>query len=156
MIQVQIPGWRDLNIDAVLIDYNGTIALDGKLIEGIAERLKALAEQTTVVVLTADMFGTAASELDGLPVDLRHIEPGSEAMSKRFIVDDFSTLRSAYIGNGANDEKALSSTSLGIAVIGDEGIFGPTLQAADLVVKSPLDALDLLLNPKRIVAGLRR
>ncbi len=156
MIQVQIPGWRDLNIDAVLIDYNGTLAVDGKLLSGVAERLTELAKQAKVVILTADTFGTVASELDNLPVDIRVIDPGSEAISKRFAVDDYGTLTTAYIGNGANDEKALSSTSLGIAVIGDEGVFGATLRAADIVVNSPIDALDLLLYPKRIVAGLRR
>lgn len=156
MINVQIPGWRTLNIDAVLMDYNGTLAVDGKLVDGVAERLTQLAEQAKVVVLTADTFGTVTAELGDLPVEVRVIDPGSEAMSKRFAVDDYGTLTTAYIGNGANDEKALSSTSLGIAVLGDEGVFGPTLRAADLVVKSPVDALDLLLNPKRIVAGLRR
>jgi len=156
MIQVQIPGWRDLNIDAVLIDFNGTLAVDGKLVDGMAERLIALADQAKVVILTADTFGTVASELSDLPVDVRIIDPGSEAMSKRFAVDDYGTLTTAYIGNGANDEKALSSTSLGIAVIGGEGVFGATLSAADIVVKSPTDALDLLLTPKRIVAALRR
>jgi soluble P-type ATPase len=156
MIQVQIPGWRDLNIESVLIDYNGTLAVDGKLVDGVAERLSALAEQTKIVILTADTFGTVTSELSSLPVDVRIIDPGSEAMSKRFAVDDYGTLTTAYIGNGANDEKALSSTSLGIAVIGDEGVFGATLRAADIVVKSPTDALDLLLNKKRIIAGLRR
>ncbi|GBE30387.1 MAG TPA: ATPase P [Bacteroidetes bacterium] len=156
MIQVTIPGWRDLNIDTVLMDYNGTLAVDGELVEGVAERIKALAEQVEIIVMTADTFGSTPDSLEELPVKLRKISAGSEAMSKRFIVDEFSTLTTAYIGNGANDEKALSSTALGIAVIGTEGVFGPTLMAADLIVTSPLDALDLLLHPKRIVAGLRR
>ncbi|MCB2210951.1 ATPase P [bacterium] len=156
MITIKIPGWRDLNIEAVLLDFNGTLAVDGVLIDGVAERLKALSEQAKLIVLTADTFGSASEQLADLPVEVRTIDPGSEAMSKRFAVDDFGTVSTAYIGNGANDEKALSSCSLGIAVLGLEGLFGHTMQAADIVVSSPLDALDLLLKPKRLIAGLRR
>ncbi len=156
MITIKIPGWRDLNIDAVLLDYNGTLAVDGVLIDGVAERLTALSEQAKLIVLTADTFGTVAEQLADLPVEVRTIDPGSEAMSKRFAVDDFGTISTAYIGNGANDEKALGSCSLGIAVLGPEGLFGQTMRAADIAVNSPLDALDLLLKPKRLIAGLRR
>ena len=156
MIEIQIPGWKDLTISTVLLDFNGTLAVDGKLLEGVAKRLTQLAEQVRVVVLTADTHGTALEALADLPVEVRKIDAGSEAMSKRFIVDEFGTIRIAYIGNGANDEKALASASLGIAVMAGEGVFGPTMSAADLVVTSPTDALDLLLHPKRVIAGLRR
>ena len=99
---------------------------------------------------------TASRALADLPVEVRTIEPGSEAMSKRFQLDAVGTMQTAYIGNGANDEKTVAAAALGIAVLGREGAFGATLAAADMVVSSPLDALDLLLNPKRLVAGLRR
>ena len=50
----------------------------------------------------------------------------------------------------------LEEAAVGIVVIGAEGAAAHTVQAADLVVTSPLDALDLLLRPARLVAGLRR
>jgi soluble P-type ATPase len=50
----------------------------------------------------------------------------------------------------------IQSAAIGIAVMGREGLSQEALQAADLVVPSILDALDLLLNPRRLVATLRR
>ena len=47
MISVSIPGWKILQLSHLLLDYNGTIAFDGRLIDGVAERLTALASSNT-------------------------------------------------------------------------------------------------------------
>jgi soluble P-type ATPase len=49
----------------------------------------------------------------------------------------------------------LRAATLGIAVIGPEGAAGPTLVAADVVCRSVLDALDLLLDERALAATLR-
>ena len=62
----------------------------------------------------------------------------------------------AAIGNGANDADMLQTAAVGIAVLGAEGLAAETLLAADVVCANPLDALDLLLNPRRLIATLRK
>lgn len=156
MIEVNVPGWRMLSLENVLCDFNGTLATDGALEQGVGQRLEALAQQAHVVVLTADTHGTAHEALAGLPVEVRVIEPGQEAMAKRFALDEFGAMSTAFLGNGANDEKALAAAGVGIAVLGGEGACGASISAADMVVLRPVDALDLLLKPARLVAGLRR
>ena len=59
-------------------------------------------------------------------------------------------------GNGANDVGMLRTAAVGVAVITAEGVATSALQAADVLVSSPLDAIDLVLKPKRLVATLRR
>ena len=49
----------------------------------------------------------------------------------------------------------LQEAALGIAVLGPEGLAAEALLAADVVVASIEDALDLLLRPHRLVATLR-
>jgi soluble P-type ATPase len=49
----------------------------------------------------------------------------------------------------------LKEAALGIAVIQEEGGAIKTLLAADIVMRSILDALDLLLHPLRLTATLR-
>ena len=60
------------------------------------------------------------------------------------------------VGNGANDAAMLHKASLGIAVLGGEGLALACLTAADIVVPDIGAALDLLLQPRRILATLRR
>jgi soluble P-type ATPase len=54
-----------------------------------------------------------------------------------------------------NDEGMLREAALGILVIGQEGAAVRSLLAADLVVTSIQDGLDLLRSPKRLIASLR-
>ncbi|GLI54957.1 hypothetical protein PM10SUCC1_04720 [Propionigenium maris DSM 9537] len=67
-MKIIIPGGETLEIDHIVSDYNGTIALDGRLIEGVAELMGKLAEEVTIHVITADTFGSVERELQGVPV----------------------------------------------------------------------------------------
>jgi len=58
MISLEIPGFGPLELRHLVCDYNGTLALDGQLLSGVAERVSALAAQLDVHVITADTFGT--------------------------------------------------------------------------------------------------
>ena len=46
MIAVDIPGLRELSLEHLVLDYNGTLAEDGNLLPGVAAALKALAQVT--------------------------------------------------------------------------------------------------------------
>ena len=71
-------------------------------------------------------------------------------------MDRLGAERVVAIGNGANDAEMLAAAALGIAVLGPEGLATATLRAVDVVVGRIEDALDLLLQPQRLVATLRR
>ncbi|HEB84791.1 MAG TPA: ATPase P [Bacteroidetes bacterium] len=157
MIELAIPGVGSLGLTHLLSDLNGTLAVDGVLQPGVAARLEALTKQLEVSLLTADTHGSASYIESQFPsLHVTRLEPGHEAEAKRDEVLRLGAEGVVFLGNGANDVLALEAAALGIAVIGGEGAYPPVLPAADLVVQSPADALDLLLYPKRIIAGLRR
>ncbi|MFW6250813.1 MAG: ATPase P [Alkalispirochaetaceae bacterium] len=113
MIKFDIPGDRQYTIENVVCDFNGTLAVDGALLPGVAE-------------------------------------------AKAELVDRLGAESTAAIGNGRNDFLMLRAAAIGICVLQREGAYRETLQAADIVCASPVDALELLLNPKRLIATLRR
>lgn len=161
MLIIPIPGHCDLHIEHVVLDYNGTLAVEGALIAGVSERLNALAERLQgdakpgVHVVTADTFGRAQAALHGVACEVVILPPGNQAEAKRTFVQHLGPEATACIGNGRNDRLMLETAALSIAVVEDEGASVATLLAADVVVKSPLDALDLLLHPLRLAATLR-
>ena len=57
MIEIAVPGYKTIWIKHIVLDYNGTIAVDGVLVPGVKTALNALAEKVQVHVLTADTFG---------------------------------------------------------------------------------------------------
>jgi P-type E1-E2 ATPase len=155
VIRVDIPGRGILELEHLVLDLNGTIALDGEVLPGVPERLAALSESLTIHLVTADTQGRVAAITEQLQVKLVLVTPGGEADQKRALVERLGAERVLAIGNGANDARMLRAAALGIAVIGTEGLAVEVLQAAD-VVATLRDALDLLLQPRRLVATLRR
>jgi P-type E1-E2 ATPase len=155
MISINIPGFQPLELSHLVSDYNGTLALDGVLLPGVADVLKALSQHLQIHVITADTFGLAKHQLEGLPLEL-HITPvESQAETKLAFVNSLGAQSVVALGNGRNDRLMLQAAALGIALIQREGAAAPTLASADLVCTSVQDALALLTTPKRLTATLR-
>jgi soluble P-type ATPase len=154
-ITVDVPGWRSLSLAHLVLDYNGTLALDGRLVTGVADRLAVLAGRVRIHVLTADTFGLAEAQLGNLKCDLLVIPPGNEHLKKAEYLDRFGANSCAVIGNGRNDREMLARAALAIVVLGPEGLATEALAAADIVVPGINEALDLLDDPLRLVASLR-
>ncbi len=145
----------------ILLDLNGTIALDGKIIDGVKERLNILKEKHKIYILSADTFGTLkdiAKDLDVSYIKVDKEKYFSESIAKLIILKE---LKNKYnekviaIGNGKNDELMLKESDLGICVIGNEGAHIKTLLSSDVVVNNILDALDLIIKEKRLKATIR-
>ena len=156
MIDLEIPGYGRLSLENLLLDYNGTLALDGRLLPEASTRLGALAELLEIRVVTADTFGTVAKELEGTGVEIVILQSPDHTAEKQTILEELGAEKTAAVGNGNNDRAMLERAALGIAVLGEEGCATATLQAAQLVVPSIAAALDLLLKPGRLTATLRR
>ncbi|MBC7237479.1 MAG: HAD family hydrolase [Chloroflexi bacterium] len=155
MIQLEIPGFGNLEGTDLVLDINGTLSFDGALLPGVAARCRQLARRLDIHLLTADTRGTAAAIAAELGVDLTRVQPGEEAAQKRRFVEQLGGANVIAIGNGNNDEQMLRAAGLGIAVLGAEGTATRAILAADIVARDIEEALDLLLQPTRILATLR-
>ena len=155
MIEIAIPGAQTLRLSMAIVDFNGTLARDGQLHDGVAERLRMLARQLTIHVVTADTTRTARTALAGLPVQVHIVEDTDQSAAKRAFLERCGAHEVVAIGNGRNDEALVDAAELSIVVIGDEGCAARTLAVADVVCTNIRDALDLLLTPTRLVATLR-
>ena len=155
MINLEIPGHETITVEHVTFDYNGTLAVDGYLVAGLKERLVALAKLVEVHILTADTFGLVREQCGDLPVTIEIFARNNIAKKKQAFVETLGGATNIAIGNGNNDQEMFAESRLAIVVMGTEGCCVQSLLAADIVVNSPLDALDLLLHPDRLVATLR-
>ncbi len=154
MIEIDVPGRELITIEHLVLDYNGTIAEDGQLIDGVAERLTELGSKVEVHVLTADTYGTVREQCAGLGIHIETFPRAGAADCKLEIVRNLGS-HVMCIGNGFNDVKMFDEAALAVAVIEKEGTFAGLIAHADIVNKSIVDALDLLLNTDRMRATLR-
>jgi P-type E1-E2 ATPase len=156
VIEISIPGRGHYNIEHLILDLNGTIALDGKLIRGVKERIIALSTKAQVIVATADTNKNAELLLKDLPVALCRIEEAGECEQKARLVREKGEDRTVCVGNGSNDVSMLKESAIGICIVGREGASSEAMRASDLVIPSINDALELLLKPIRMKASLRK
>lgn len=156
MIEIDIPGYKSVEIKNVVLDFNGTIAEDGVLIDKVKGKIRKLSDKNiNIYVLTADTFGTVSKQCRNLPVKVEVFDKVNAAEDKKKIVGKIGADKTVSIGNGKNDILMFKKSVISVAVIGKEGCFSEAIFNADIVVKSPVDALDLLLNPNRLKATLR-
>jgi len=88
-------------------------------------------------------------------MSIHQVKPGDEAVQKADYVRQLGAERCVAVGNGRNDVRMFEVARLSIAVLGGEGTAVQAALAADVVARSCDDALDLLLNQRRLLATLR-
>ncbi|RUM86897.1 MAG: ATPase P [Thermodesulfatator sp.] len=155
MMRIEIPGFGLVELEHLVSDFTGTLSVDGRLVEGVEERLLRLSENLKIHILTADTFGTAEKELSGVPCHFHRLQEPDLDRQKEEYVRDLGPEGVIALGNGLNDRRMLRVARVGVAVMLPEGVAVETLQAADILVRTPLEALDLLLEPRRLKATLR-
>lgn len=156
MIELNIPGRGVLQIEHLVSDVNGTLAVDGQLIPGVAKTLAALEDRLTVHLLTADTHGRQEAIDRQLGLKAVRIPAGDEAATKADYLHHLGPASVAALGQGANDAEMLRQAAIGICIQSVEGLAVEALMAADILAPDILTALDLIKYPLRLVASLRR
>ena len=157
MLTINFKNRKDLMLKNLVLDYNGTIAFQGKTISGVKEKLSKLAKKLNIYIVTADTFGTVREEFKNQNVNIEITDDRlTGAKYKEEFIEKINSEKTVAIGNGANDRLMLKKAGLSLAIIGGEGASLNTVLEADIVIKNILKGLDLLLNNDGLKATLRR
>ncbi|GHO89056.1 hypothetical protein KSZ_70620 [Dictyobacter formicarum] len=141
-----------IELQHAVFDVNGTLAVDGTPIQGTGEKLQKLSEHITIHLVTANTYGNLAAIQSMLGFPIHEIHRGDEKMR---YVQNLGPASVIAFGNGVNDASMLRLAAIGVVIVTPEGIATKTLQGADIVAAGPLQAMDLLLKPDRLIATLR-
>lgn len=155
MFELHVPGFGFIQLEHLVSDFTGTLSVDGKLLPGVRERLNEISKFLKIHILTADTFGKARQEVEGINCELHILTGDDHDLQKEEYVKKLGAEKVIAFGNGNNDRRMLKTAKIGVAVMLEEGCSVDALKSADIVVKSIIDGLDLLLEPKRLKATLR-
>ena len=156
MIELSIPGRGIIQLEHLVSDVNGTLAIDGQLADGLGRILSSLRDRLEIHLLTADTHGRQDMIDNQLNLQAIRIQPGRESQQKANYVQQLGAENVVAIGQGANDADMLKSAAIGVCLLSVEGTAVETLLSADLVVPDIYTALALLEKPLRLVASLRK
>ena len=155
MIELNIPNRGSIQLKHLVCDVNGTLALDGRLIDGVSRKLNSLRDRLQLHLLTADTHGQQRVIDVQLGLTALRIPPGDESVAKADYVRELGQENVVAVGQGANDAGMLEQAAIGIAVLSKEGLASEALRTADILVQDIHTAFDLLDYPVRMVATLR-
>jgi soluble P-type ATPase len=157
MIAFQVPGIGKVEIINVIFDLNGTLSMNGSIALDVQEKIRQLSRKVNVFIMSSDTRGNLKELAETLGVGWRRVEKSSspESVAKERFVEELGSENTIAVGNGKNDELMLKRAKLGISVIGEEGACSSAILNADIVVVNPLHALELIMDPQKIVATLR-
>lgn len=155
MLKIDIPSYKNLRIENIVFDYNGTLATDGVVANRVKDKLNLLSQSLNVYVVTADTFGTVKENFKEENIDVHIISKVNGCEDKLNYIRKLGSDTCIAVGNGNNDYLMLKEAGLGIGILGNEGIGNKALINSDLVFKDIYDCIESLLNANRLKATLR-
>ena len=149
MITIERPGLNPLEIEFVLIDFEGTLAIDRRVHSKAKDKINLLSKRTTIYILTKEKKELIEERLRKVKAEIIYLAEGGSSQRKLDLIHRLGPTQSVAIGNGEDDVAMIKEASIGISILGKEGSSGEALKNADLVFTDILDALDFLLKPLR-------
>ena len=146
-------GAGEFDLDTIILDLNGTLAVNGSVPDGVKERASKLKELGYKILLfSGDQRGTAQAQADDLGIELQRAGTTEE---KEQLTLKLNKERTVAIGNARIDIGTFKHSKLRIATLQAEGIHAAILPYVDVIVTSINDALDLLINKDSLEATMR-
>jgi len=154
MISIERPGQGNLEIDFILIDFEGTLASDRRVHPKAKDKINLLSKRTKIYILAKGEKEGVEESLRRVKAEIFYLTEGDFSRRKLDLLRQLGPTRTVAIGNGVDDAPMIEEAGLGICIISKEGTSAEAMKRADVVVSNILDALDFLLKPLRQKATL--
>jgi soluble P-type ATPase len=154
MITIQRPGQEPLEINFILLDFEGTLASDRRVHPKAKDKINLLSKRAKIYILAKDEKERVEEVLKKVQAEILYLTEGESSQKKLDLLRQLGATGTVAIGNGVDDGPMIGEAGLGICVIGKEGASSEALKKADVVFTDILDALDFLLKPLRQKATL--
>jgi len=154
MISIERPGQGNLEIEFILIDFEGTLASDRRVHPKAKDKINLLSKRTKIYILAKGEKEGVEESLRRVKAEIFYLTEGEGSRRKLDLLRQLGPTRTVAIGNGVDDAPMIEEAGLGICIISKEGTSVEAMKRADVVVSNILDALDFLLKPLRQKATL--
>jgi len=153
---INVPETGKYEIENIVFDYNGTIAINGEIISGVLEKIVKLTELFNVTIITADTFNTVRKAFKGTNVNIHVIDNENGTIQKKEFIKNIGSNKTIALGNGRNDQLMLKEAIISIAILNDEGVSLKALNNADFLLKDINHFFEMIEEPKKLIAILRK
>ena len=154
MMMILRPGQDPLEIDFILLDFEGTLASDRRVHPKAKDKINLLSRRTKIYILTKEAKELVEEALKKVKAEIIYLIEGEASQQKLDLLRQLGATRTIVIGNGTADALMMEEAGFSICVMSKEGTSAEALKNANVVFIDILDALDFLLKPLRQKATL--
>ena len=154
MILIQRPGQSPLEIELVLLNFEGTLATDRRVHPKAKDKLNLLSKRCKIYILAKGEQEAIREILKKVKAEVIYLTEGEVSQGKLDLLRQVGAARTVAIGNGVDDVAMIEEAGLGICIIGVQGTSAEAIKKADVVFTDILYALDFLLKPMRHKSAL--
>ncbi len=154
MISIERPGQSNLEVEFILVDFEGTLASDRRVHPKAKDKINLLSKRTKIYILTKEEKERVEGALKKIKAEIVYLKEGDASQKKLDLLRQLGQAKTVAIGNGVDDASIIEEAALGVCILGKEGTSPEAMKKADVVFLSILDALDFLLRPLRQRATL--
>lgn len=154
MIIIHRPGQQPLEIEYLLIDYEGTLAIDGRIHPKAKDKINLLSKRVKISILAKSQKERVEEMLRKVKAELFYMTEGEASKQKSDLLKRLGPEKTVAVGNGTDDGLMLKEAALGVCILAREGASAEAMRGADLMFSNVVDALDFLLKPLRHKATL--
>ena len=152
-MKIEIPKGKTIEINTIVLDLNGTLAVKGIVSEQTKKLIHKLKELNyRIVLISGDIRGNAKIISDKLETELFL---GATSQEKAEQMQQFDKETTASIGNARIDIGTFENSKISIATMQAEGIHTGILNYVDVIVPTIEDALSLFIDIKSLAGTLR-
>ena len=154
MISIERPNQGNLEIEFILIDFEGTLASDRRVHPKAKDKINLLSKRARILIFTTGEKESVSAVLRNVKAEVVYLREGEASRGKRDLLQQLGPRRTVAMGSGMSDIEMIQNSGLGIGVMSREGTLSEVIGKADLVFMTVVDALDFLLKPLRQRATL--
>jgi len=154
MLLIHRPGQEPLEIEFLLVNFEGTLATDRRVHPKAKDKLNLLSKRLKIYILAKGEQEIVREILRKVKADVLYSTEGKASQGKLDLLRQLGAAKTVSIGNGLDDVAMIEEAGFGICIIGKEGASAEAVRKADAVFIDILDAFDFLLKPLRHQATL--
>jgi soluble P-type ATPase len=154
MFLIQRPGQSPLEIEFVLLNFEGTLATDRRVHPKAKDKLNLLSKRCKIYILAKGEQEAIRAILKKVKAEVIYLTEGEASQGKLDLLRQVGAARTVAIGNGVDDVAMIEEAGLSICIIGVQGTSAEAIKKADVVFTDILYAFDFLLKPMRHKAAL--
>src|SRR5208337_2859845 len=103
MISIERPGQNNLEIEFILIDFEGTLASDRRVHPKAKDKINLLSKRTKIYILTAEEKERVEEVLRKVKAEIIYLTQGESSQKKLDLLRRLGPNRTVAIGNGMDD-----------------------------------------------------